>query len=67
MAVNTGVAKALVDLGEAGVVMVTLRTRAGEAVNAIDTGAAVVAGVDGALVDVNVTHSTCEINVWICQ
>lgn len=56
VAVDAGVAEALVDLGEAGGVLVTVGTRAGEAVDAIDAGAAVVAGVDGALVDVDVTH-----------
>lgn len=58
VAVDAGVAEALVDLGKAGGIMVTLWTHTGEAVDAIDTGAAVVAGVDGALVDVDVTHGT---------
>lgn len=56
MTVDAGVAEALVDLGEAGGVVVTLRAHAGEAVDAVDTGAAIVAGVDGALVDVDVAH-----------
>jgi len=56
VAVDAGVAEALVDLGEAGGVLVAVWTRAGEAVDAVDAGAAVVAGVDGTLVDVNVTH-----------
>lgn len=56
VAVDAGVAEALVDLGEAGGVVVTVRTRADEAVDAVDAGAAVVAGVAGALVDVDVTH-----------
>ena len=56
VSVDAGVTEALVDLGEAGGVMVTLGTHAGEAVDAVDAGAAVVAGVDGALVDVDVTH-----------
>ncbi len=56
MAVDAGIAEALVDLGEAGGIMVTFWTRAGEAVDAIDTGATIVAGVDGTLVDVDVTH-----------
>lgn len=55
---NAGVAEALVDLGEAGGVMVTFWTHAGEAVDAVDTGAAIVAGVYGTLVDVDVTHGT---------
>lgn len=57
--VNAGVAEALVDLREAGGVMEAVRTQAGEAVDAVDTGAAIVAGVDGALVDVDVTHGAC--------
>lgn len=60
MAVDAGVAEALVDLGEAGGAVVTFWTHAGEAVDAIDAGAAVVAGVDGALVDVDVTHGACR-------
>lgn len=60
MTVDAGIAEALVDLGEAGGVMVTFWTHAGEAVDAIDAGAAVVAGVDGALVDVDVTHGPCK-------
>lgn len=54
--VDAGVAEALVDLREAGGVVVTFWTRAGEAVDAVDAGAAIVAGVDGTLVDVDVTH-----------
>lgn len=56
MTVDAGVAEALVDLREAGGVVVTFWTRAGEAVDAVDAGAAIVAGVDGTLVDVDVTH-----------
>lgn len=58
MAVDAGIAEALVDLGEAGGIMVTLWTDAVEAVDTIDTGAAIVAGVDGTFVDVDVTHGT---------
>lgn len=57
---DAGITEALVDLGEAGGVMVTLWTQAGEAVDAVDTSAAIVARVDGALIDVNVTHGACE-------
>lgn len=60
MTVDAGITEALVDLGEAGGVMVTLWTQAGEAVDAVDTSATIVARVDGALIDVNVTHSPCE-------
>ena len=56
MAVDTGVAQALVDLGEAGGVVVTVGARAGEAVDAVLAGAAVVAGVGGTLVHVDVAH-----------
>lgn len=58
--VDAGITEALVDLGEAGGVMVTLWAQAGEAVDAVDTSATVVARVDGALIDVNVTHGPCE-------
>lgn len=56
MTVDAGIAEALVDLREAGGIMVTFWTHTGEAVDAIDTGATIVAGVDGTLVNVNVTH-----------
>lgn len=56
---DAGVAEALIDLGEAGGIMVTFWTHAGEAVDAIDARAAIVAGVDGTLVDIDVTHGTC--------
>lgn len=56
---DAGVTEALVDLREAGGVVEALRTQAGEAVDAVHTGSAVVAGVDGALVDVDVTHGAC--------
>lgn len=59
VAVDAGVAEALVDLREADGVVVAVRTQAGEAVDAVHTSAAVVAGVDGALVDVDVTHGAC--------
>lgn len=58
--VDAGITEALVDLGEAGGVMVTLWTQAGVAVDTVDTSATVVARVDGAFIDVNVTHGTCE-------
>lgn len=54
--------------------MEAVRTQAGKAVDAVDTGAAVVAGVDGALVDVNVTHGACAVQrnqcgaeFWVLQ
>lgn len=56
MTVDAGVAEALVDLGEAGGVMVAFWTHAGEAVDAVNAGAAVVAGVDGTLINVDVAH-----------
>lgn len=59
VAVDAGVAEALVDLREADGVVVAVRTQAGEAVDAVHASAAVVAGVDGALIDVDVTHGAC--------
>lgn len=59
VAVDAGVAEALVDLREAGGVVEAVGTQAGEAVDAVHAGAAVVAGVDGALVDVDVAHGAC--------
>lgn len=60
MTVDAGTAEALVHLGETCGVMVTFGTHAGEAVGAVDTGAAVVARVDGTFVDVDVTHRPCN-------
>lgn len=54
----TGVTEALVDLGEASAVTVSFRTHTGEAVDAINAGPAIVAGVDSTLINVNVTHGT---------
>lgn len=56
--VDAGVAQALVDLREAGGVVVTIRTNAGEAVDAVDAGASVATGVDCTFIDVNVAHRT---------
>lgn len=58
VAMDTRVAKALVDLGEAGGVMVTLWTLTGEAVDAINAGATVVTRVEGTFVKVDVTHGS---------
>lgn len=58
MPVDAGVAETLVDLREAGGIVVAIGTHAGEAVGAVDTRAAVVARVEGALVYVDVTHGT---------
>lgn len=58
--VDAGIAEALIDLREAGGIMVTFWTHTGEAIDAIDTGATIVAGVDGTLVDVNVAHGPCR-------
>ena len=58
VAVDAGVTEALVDLGEACGVVVPLGTDAGEPVDAVNAGAPVVAGADGALVDVDVTHGS---------
>lgn len=56
MTVDAGVAETLVDLGEAGGILVAVRTLAGERVDAVDTGAAVPAGVYSTLIDINVAH-----------
>lgn len=56
--VDAGVAETLVDLGEAGGIVVTVRTHTGETVDFIDAGSTVVARIDGAFVNVDVTHCT---------
>lgn len=55
--VDTGIAETLVDLGEAGGILVAVWTLAGKSIDAIDTGAAVTAGVCSTLINVNVAHS----------
>lgn len=60
VAMDTGVAKALVDLEEAGGVMVTLWAQTGEAVDAIDAGATIVTRVEVTLINVDVAHGPCE-------
>lgn len=54
---DAGVAVALVHFGQALGVMEALGAEAGEAVDAVLAGAPVVAGVAGALVDVDVAHT----------
>lgn len=56
MAVDAGVAAALVHLRQTGGVVVALRAQAGEAVDAVHARATIVARVDGAFVDVDVAH-----------
>lgn len=58
LTMDAGVAEALVDLGEAGGVVVTFWAHAGEGVDAIDARAAVLAGVDGTVVNIDVTHGS---------
>lgn len=54
---NARVAPALIHLRQAGGVVVALGAQAGEAVDSIHAGPSVVTGVDGTVVDVDVTHS----------
>lgn len=53
---DTRITEALVDLGETCLVMESFRTHTGESIDAINTSAPIVAGVDGTLIDVYVTH-----------
>lgn len=55
-AVDAGVAATLVHLRQTGGVVVALWAQAGKAVDAINTRAPVVTGVDDTLIDVDVTH-----------
>lgn len=52
------VAPTLIHLRQAGGVIVALWAQAGEAVDSIDTSTSVVTGVDGTVIDVDVTHCT---------
>lgn len=53
---DAGIAAAFIHLRQTGGVVVALWAQAGEAVDAINTCAPVVTGVDGAFIDVDVTH-----------
>lgn len=53
---DAGIAAAFIHLRQTGGVIVALWAQAGEAVDAVDTCASVVTGVDGAFIDVDVTH-----------
>lgn len=58
--VDAGIAVALIHFGQALGVMEALGAEAGEAIDAILARAPVVAGVAGALVNVDVAHAACE-------
>lgn len=60
VAVDAGVAAALVHLRQTGGIVVALRAQASETVDAIHTRAPIVARVDGAFVDVDVAHCSWE-------
>lgn len=53
---DAGVAATLIHLRQTSDVVVALWAQAGKAVNAINACAPVVTGVDGTLIDVDVTH-----------
>lgn len=55
-----GVAATLVNLGQTGGIIVSLWAQAGEAIDAIHTCASIVTGVDGTVVNVDVTHCSCK-------
>lgn len=56
MAMDAGVAAALVYLRQAGGIVVALRAQAGKAIDAVHTRAPVVARVDCTFVNVDVAH-----------
>lgn len=55
-AMDAGVAATLIHLRQTSGVIVTLWAEAGEAVDAVNACAPIVTGVDGTLIDVDVTH-----------
>lgn len=57
--VDTGAAVALIDLGQAGGVVVTLGATAGEGIDAILTGTTVTAGAAATLINVDVAQAAC--------
>lgn len=56
VAVDAGVAAALVYLRQTGGVVVALRAQAGEAIDAVYARAPIVTRVDGAFINVDVAH-----------
>lgn len=59
MSVNARVTDTLVELRLTGGVMIAIRALAGETVDSIDTRSSVVTGVDGTLINIDVTHLSC--------
>lgn len=59
-AMDTGVADTLVHLGQTGGIIVALWTKTREAVDTINACASVVTGIDGTVINVDVTHSACK-------
>lgn len=57
---DAGVAATLVHLRQTGGVVVALRAEAGEAIDAVNTRAPVVTGIDGTVVNIDVTHCSCK-------
>lgn len=58
-AMDTGIAATLIHLRQTGGVIVALWAEAGEAVDAVNACTPVVTGVNGTLIDVDVTHCSC--------
>lgn len=56
---NARVTETLVELRLAGGVMIAIRALTGEPVDSIDTRSSIVTGVDGTLIDIEVTHFSC--------
>ncbi len=53
---DTGVAKAFVELWLAGSVMIPLSAQTCKAIDSINAGSTIVTGVDGTFINVDVTH-----------
>jgi len=53
---DTGVAKAFVELWLAGSVVIPLSAQTFEAIDSINTGSTIVTGVDGTFINIDVTH-----------
>lgn len=57
---DAGVTATLIHLRQTGGIVVTLWAQAGETVYPINTCAPIVTGVDGTIIDVDVTHCPCK-------
>lgn len=59
MSMNARVTNTLIELRLAGGPMIAIKTLTGKTVDSIDTRSSIVTGVDGTLINIEVTHFSC--------